>query len=157
MPAAKPRRSERVIAEQEIIDRMLLTARCARLVRIRPHAHPRLVGATARMPFSLTQNNRRKCNFNRHQAQEGEELRRPPIAASQRSERAFAQSGRTRIPQVARGDGISRGDNPARIAIVAQTLGTYIRVSDGSDPAISAKVAAFFVFNKRRTRPSPAL
>ena len=59
--------------------------------------------------------------------------------------------------QLARGAAIFSGDTPARTAMVAHTFGTYIRVSDGSEAAISAKVAAFFCFNNRRTRPSPAL
>src|SRR6185312_12091123 len=49
------------------------------------------------------------------------------------------------------------GVTPARTVIVAQTLGTYMRVSDGSAAAIPAKVFTSRDFRRRWTRPSPAL
>jgi len=53
--------------------------------------------------------------------------------------------------------GATTTGTPVRVAINAQTLGTYIRVSAGSDSAIAVKVFAGLFASVRLTRPSPAL
>src|SRR5688572_19175553 len=52
---------------------------------------------------------------------------------------------------------IFSGVTPARVAINAQTFGTYIRVSAGSESEIAVKDFAPLFVIVRRTRPSPAL
>src|SRR5476651_2436478 len=56
MPAAQPGGTEGIVGKQEIVDRMRLTTRGARLVRIGPRADARFVRPMARTPVGLGEN-----------------------------------------------------------------------------------------------------
>src|SRR4051812_46504745 len=56
MPPAEPARAKRVIIKKEIVDRVLLSACSARLMRLGPSAHARFVCALLLAPKRLAPN-----------------------------------------------------------------------------------------------------
>jgi hypothetical protein len=86
MPASQPRGPKCVIAEKEIVHRMLLSPRSSCLMWISPPAHPRFVRQAAVTPFAFRQDHGgdfRSARHCRRKMMIGDQR----LAASQRSRR----------------------------------------------------------------------
>jgi hypothetical protein len=72
VPAAEPRRAERIVAEEEIDDGVFLAAAGAKLVRIGPGADALFVRGLASAPFGLGKNRERKTEGSRVRSEQRE-------------------------------------------------------------------------------------